>query len=457
MKTLIAERNWLNLKDTRFDASFHLSDGRLSKIQIDRCPYEIRPLISVTKEIYNGARFRRYYVNDPQKGIPFMGSSDMSKPELTDLKYISKKLSKNAESLRIQKDWILVSCSGTIGNTVYTNDDFANKTASQHIMRIIPNEDIYPGFLYAFLSSRFGYALLSQGTYGAVIQHIESHHIKDLPIPMLPEKKQKEIHELIIKSSALRAEANAIKIKLVHEIDFLLKKEYLETKNVKSSTVSFEDINRLEKRFDAPYNVGLGRFLYDNIISNKYKLLSDLSEVFHPMLFGKKQMKGSVTKGNPLYKSSSMMKTKPETDFWLSLKKVSSYSKLQVKEGWVLISRTGTVGNVVRINKSMDGVFIDDHMIRVKPEKQYAGLIYIYLKSFFGQKLIEFQKYGSVQEVINSEYIERIPIPQKLIKEDILKEFNTKVNEASDKIDNAVIMEKKAIDLIEKEIESWQK
>ena len=163
MKTLIAERNWLNVGDVRLDASFHLSNGRISKISLDKSPYPTLPLSSVTKEIYNGARFKRYYVDDPEKGIPFTGSSDMLKPELSNLKYISKKLSKNIQALSLQKDWILVSCSGTIGNTVYTNDDYVNKTASQHIMRVIPNEKIYSGYLYAYLSSRFGYALLTQG------------------------------------------------------------------------------------------------------------------------------------------------------------------------------------------------------------------------------------------------------------------------------------------------------
>lgn len=301
------------------------------------------------------------------------------------------------------------------------------------------------------------YSYMQSFIYGSVVPRIEPNTLASLPVPILPKPSQQQIHDLIVEASALRVEANNLISNLVDRVNSLLRKEYGDFKKNNSCIRSIKKIKGLEKRFDAPYNAGLGRSIYDKITETKFVTLSSISEVFHPMLFGKKQLKGLETKGNPLYKSSSMMKMKPETDFWLSLKKTDVYSKLQVKEGWVLISRTGTVGNVVRINASMNNVFIDDHMIRVKPKQEYSGLVYIYLKSFYGQKLIEFQKYGSVQEVINSEYIERIPIPLRLFEKDVLDELNKNVASASSNIDKSIANENMAVNIIEKEIESWQK
>ena len=64
---------------------------------------------------------------------------------------------------------------------------------------------------------------------------------------------------------------------------------------------------------------------------------------------------------------------------------------------------------------------------------------------------------GSVQEVINSTYIERIPIPVTLLERDFVSELNQKVKTLSAFFDTAYLKEEEAIKLVENEIESWQK
>src|SRR5262249_24153549 len=56
---------------------------------------------------------------------------------------------------------------------------------------------ILPGYLYAFLSSKFGVPLVVGGTYEAVIPHIEPHHIAGLPVPRLSEDVEIRVHELV--------------------------------------------------------------------------------------------------------------------------------------------------------------------------------------------------------------------------------------------------------------------
>ncbi|WP_419650104.1 hypothetical protein, partial [Thiolapillus sp.] len=64
----------------------------------------------------------------------------------------------------------------------YARPDMDGVACSEHVMRVVPNESlIKPGYLYAYLSSRFGVPIVVSGTYGAIIQHIEPHHIAELP------------------------------------------------------------------------------------------------------------------------------------------------------------------------------------------------------------------------------------------------------------------------------------
>lgn len=456
MKILKTKYNWLKESGWRIDASYHLSDGPLTKIKFKKSPYEMTKLRNETSSIFKGNIFKRTYVNTSENGYPFMTASDIMKPEVKVNKFISKKYTNQIDKLILKKDWILLTRSGTLGNSIFTTEDFEGIVGTDDLIRIIPKEDkIKKGFLYAYLASKYGYGLITQSGYGGVVKHIEPHHIEDLPIPIFTPKKQIQIHNYIMETSRLRVEANR-EIKTLQDEIIIKLSKFKDDSFTKYGTTYSNKVLLKEKRFDASYYISEGRLIHNNIVKGNYKLLSSISEIFHPMLFGKKQLKGTPVKGNPLFKSSSMMKLFPETDFWLSLRKEIKYSKLKVKEDWVLISRTGTVGNVVAISKELSGIYIDDHMIRVIPKENYSGIIYLYLTTLFGKSLITSQKYGSVQDVINSDYIGRIPVPKELLSDDYLERTRVGVKSAFNKKDKANLLEKKAIKLIENEIESWQ-
>lgn len=455
MKLLSAKSNWLNDGEQRLDASFHLSDGRLSKIKIDKCPYEALPLQKVTKSLYNGARFKRIYVKDEAYGIPFMGSSDMLKSDVDNLKFISKKLSKNIDSLRVEKDWILVSCSGTIGNTVYTTSDYHNKTASQHVMRIIPNESIIKsGFLYAYLSSQAGYSLLTQGTYGAVIQHIEPHHINDLPVPILPELIQQRIHDLIIKASDLRVESNRMLREAIEEID---EKNAID-KPLPNFSVNIKDILRGDKytkesRLEADYYQPSTATLVNSIKSGNWRYLGDLSLEIHRSGLRNRTF---VKKGVPLITGQNLKMARLENLKMLSKKFTRNIEKNTTEESDILVSVLGTIGKVEYVYRNMyQGVFASEHMSKIKIDssKIHPGYVAAYLNSKSGLSQLMKHKTGSVIEWLKENNIASIVIP---MPKDKGTRIGEKMNIATLKRQEAFEKENQAIELIEKEMESWQ-
>jgi type I restriction enzyme S subunit len=322
-------------------------------------------------------------------------------------------------------------------------------------MRVVPNiKKIKPGYLYAFLSSKYGNSIIKQGTFGAIVDTIETDFVSSIPIPMFSESLMKEVHQLIEESARLRSEANLMICALRDEINLFLKENYplikkgpLNTSQVKSSSIL-----KFEKRLDSPFNIGFGRTLFNKIMESPFISLNNVAKVFHPILFGKKQLKGFLPKGNPLYKSSSMLKLNIETDFILSNKHLDKYEKLRVKEGWILVSRTGTIGNIVRISKKLSGIFIDDHMIRIIPQKKYSGIIFLFLSSSIGNELVKFQKYGSVQDVMKDKMIKRIPIPKSLLTNENIEKYDIEIIESFKKLDSASFLEEKAISMVEEEL-----
>jgi Restriction endonuclease S subunits len=455
MKVAITKNSWLHGSDLRLDASFHLSEGRQAKNTIMRLSIEKQNLSKLSLKIYNGARFKRVYVSDKNRGIAFMGSSDMLKSDFYGLKYLSKVYTKNISELLIKKDWILVSCSGTIGNTVYTSLDFDGKAASQHIMRIIPdNSKIKSGYLYAYLSSKYGYSLLTQGTYGAVIQHIEPEHIENIPVPIFHENKQLEIHNLIVKSAELRVTANKMLEDVISEIEdkyAIMSKKLCYSTNIKSILKGDKFTN--ETRVEADFYQPQAEKLIYELKKQEWSFLGDLANKIQRSGLRERHF---VKVGIPLITGQNLNLNKLGDLKMLSRKFTRNIEKNTTKDNDVLISVQGTIGKIEYSYKNIyQGVFASEQLtkVSVKQELIHPGYIYAFLKSKLGKIQLQKHKTGSVIEWIIENNIASTVVP---IPNDKGFAIGSIVDKLTLMRQEACNYETTAIQLVETEIEQWQ-
>ena len=150
-----------------------------------------------TPPIHN---FKRNYVCAEAHGVPFIGTSSMMHADLTGMRLLSRKdaTTPKLSPLRLQRGMTLVSCSGTIGRVVYARRGLDGVWSSGDILKIVPDTaKVRPGYLFAYLSSRFGSRLLTTGTYGSVIRHIEREHASGLPVPRLGAEIEGRVHRLV--------------------------------------------------------------------------------------------------------------------------------------------------------------------------------------------------------------------------------------------------------------------
>ena len=83
---------------------------------------------------------------------------------------------------------------------------------------------------------------------------------------------------------------------------------------------------------------------------------------------------------------------------------------LHIKENTVLLSRSGTIGNVSFCNKTLSRFLVSEHAIRLECQKS-AGYVYAFLKTNIGKKLVCSNIYGAVIQQIEPEHLSMIPIP----------------------------------------------
>jgi len=83
---------------------------------------------------------------------------------------------------------------------------------------------------------------------------------------------------------------------------------------------------------------------------------------------------------------------------------------LHVKYGDILISRSGTIGNLTFVSKTLEKLLVSEHAIRLEC-RECPGYVYAFLKSSVGQLLIRSNIYGAVIQEIEPEHLATIPIP----------------------------------------------
>src|SRR5690606_3867167 len=124
--------------------------------------------------IFHAGRESRWWVNSPAYGVPYLSSSSVLRADLSGLPFIHRSQVDANPRFTIREGWTLITRSGTIGRMVYARPDMDGLACSEHVMRVAPNpKRVAPGYVYAFLASKFGVPLVVSGTYGSIIQSIE--------------------------------------------------------------------------------------------------------------------------------------------------------------------------------------------------------------------------------------------------------------------------------------------
>lgn len=434
----------------RFDASFHLSEGLVVKRQIASSPYDMLTIKDVTSDIFYGNRAKRVYVSKREHGIPFLSSSDILQADLENVKLASKKYTPCIEQMTLEKGWTLISRSGTIGNCAFANAKHAQKLASEDVIRLVPNNILRGGLVYAYLASNHGHSLLTQGTFGAVIQHIEPNFIASLPIPKFPDDFQKVVDDLIQESARLREEAADA---LEEAVNYFNEKYSINEKTQKTFSLGLKEL----KLGFAAYNNNLEVDEFIGKYSNDaYELKNKTSKIFAPPLF--KHIYLNKDNGYPFMTGSELTQFNLRYYRWLSPRGVKDINDYVVKRGTLLLYKSGTtdggiLGNVFIADKKLDGCCLSDHVIRVVfNEERQAYWAYAFLRSKGGVRMLQRLATGTMIPFITPERLSHILIPNP---DDNYERITTLIEKYIDLNSRSKECEDRAINMVETEIEKW--
>ena len=452
MKTARVNIHAVRSINFRTDASYHLSEGQNVQRCIAASPYPLTTIKEVSEDIFIGNRAKRVYVKDSNHGIPFLSSSDILKADLDNVKFASKKYTPEIERMSLKKGWTLISRSGTIGNCAFANAKHAQKLASEHVIRLVPNNILRGGLVYAYLASKYGHSLLTQGTFGAVIQHIEPAFVGSIAIPFFPDSFQREVDNLVQEAARLREEATDAHEYAISFFNTLFPVPFKD--NCLGKVSSKEIMTSINKRFEASFHISEGKDI-DKYIKEHYewKSLDEVcSNISRPDIFKRYYVKNGIT----FLGGADIFLATPDSEKRLSKTKTENISQLAIKEGTILLPRSGTIGNVAWAHAGHAQKLASEHVIRLLPNDILrAGYVYAFLASKYGKLLIQRYIFGSVIQHVEPPHLKLIPVP--IIDQKTMDDIHDKIMIYSSAMGKAIEFEQKAIHMVEQEIEKWNK
>jgi type I restriction enzyme, S subunit len=409
---------------------------------------------------YYPHRFKRIYVS-PEKGIPFLSSSEIISLRPTTNNFVSKNYTLKLDRLLPEKWDVLISRSGTIGNIGLATEIFLGKALSEHVIRLQADNPEIAGYVAAFLRSRYGRPQLIQGTFGSVVDQIEPQHLERVQIPDLPPIRRIAIGRLMCNAGELRDEAN----RLLDEADRLLHERlnlpYLKSiaPSVNASAIAkikaSQLMGRLEGSFHDPVAIAAEKQLRD--LPVEIATVGNSRVTKEVRAITKFRKRTYIEKGGiPLLSSKQIFQIDP-----VDVKRLAKGAhtkdlpEIQLEENMIAVSCSGTIGRVQIIPAYMAKWTANQHANRLlAAEDMNPGYLYAWLASDYGYCLITRHSYGSVILEFDRFMLASVPIPIPGLK--IRDEIGNLVLKANQLRDEAWRNEQDAITKLENLISKKQ-
>lgn len=406
----IVPSNWIEAGGHRLDCGPYLSGAMEVKELLNKFDNDLLKDVVVADGIFHAGRESRMWVEASEYGTPFLGSTDILANDFVNLPFISNMQLKTNPNLVLHEGWSLITRSGTIGRMAYCRSDLDGLACSEHAMRVVPDEEkIKSGYLYAYLSSRFGIPIIVSGTYGSIIQSIEPQHLTDVPVPRLGAVEEKA-HELVQRAADLRVEANHLLKDATTDLELEIGGGAVEWehRHVQSFAIEARTVNDVFRRLDAFHYVGyVGEAIKKAVVP--LVEVGTFAHALRPPIMKRNKVEEN---GLEFLGGSELVTLEQRSETHIS-NKTPNIDKFIVKPGYVLFQcvgqRYGLFGRPVLASRAIIGKSVTEAVMRLIPnDPRDAGYISVYLGTEFGRRLVMQHSAGTSIPVLQEEGAEKI-------------------------------------------------
>jgi restriction endonuclease S subunit len=177
----------------------------------------------ISTALLNGKEFREY----SNCGYRYLRVSDLDKFDISNKNPRYIELSNFPESIRLSKNDILISRSGSLGLVSVVTDEILDSILSSHIFKLsLDTKIVIPEYIECYLRSALGQFQFFQKNNGGIIPELNQPALKDISVIVPPIAIQTEIvthiAQILAQAKLLQAEAAQLLATTIADIEHMI-------------------------------------------------------------------------------------------------------------------------------------------------------------------------------------------------------------------------------------------
>lgn len=428
--------------ERRLEAETYLSDGYLLRQRIEAIASDHLEQLA---RVWQPGRLKGIQVS-ADKGVPFLAATQVFDIRPTPRKWLSTHRTPDAEERFVKHDWILVTRSGSVGNTIMTYRPLDGLIISDDLLRVVPLHGEDRGYLYAYLRTRYARGMMRSTKYGNIIKHLEPEHLQVIPVVRASTSIKATLDDAIVRCFARRNEAYELLLsaetlfsETIGAVDF--------TTAELGFPVKARDMFRRSRRLDAySHNPLAGAII--RALGKTKKPVVPLRQVSDRVFLPNRFTRGTpLRQGIPLVGSEELFQVNPEIDKFLP--QSAADAELLVKSGWLLVARSGQIyginGRVVLAGPWLENKIVSEHAIRIVPREREIRPGYLSIAlghPTLGRPLVLREVFGTSIPEIDPEALREVPVVRLGEPEDVIAnkaERAAVLRALADELEDAVV------------------
>lgn len=351
--------------DRRMEAETYLASGFGLRLAIESIPSGWQRFGDLA-DAWTPPRIKMIHV-DEAYGVPYLNTSQVFDVRPSPRKWLAIGKTTAVKKRLAKQGTILVMASATPGRATITTKAHENAIISHHFMRVEPKRPEAAGWLYAFLKSSLGYAMVSGSQYASIIRHIEPSHLTKIPVPDVDDETKARMNQImsrIVELRNLAASRTAAAEHVFHEA--------LNPPTFTASEIGFSVSARAmlggRRRLEAAYHAPAATAVVDAF--DRSEPLQDLTKGVYWMSRFKRVYGDS---GIPYLSADELFTINPQMNKRILVAPGDGHEKYFVERDWIVMACSGQVyglnGAAMLMTPYHERTFLSHDLIRIIPDK----------------------------------------------------------------------------------------
>lgn len=308
-------------------------------------------------------------------GTPFLAATQVFDLRPAPRKFLSLDRTDDSAQRFLQSGTIVVTCSGNVGRPTMAYDAHQGILISHDLLRVDPIDRLHAGWLYSYLRSEQGLAMMGSAQYGHIIKHLEPEHLQELPVPIPRDETLREFQKGV--DAILEKRNRAWRLQSEAEKSFEEAIGPVESSAAAEVGFSVRASELLggRRRLEAGYHSPTASEILKRFKAAKLPIDS-LSDVTDGVWWKTRFKRVFGGDGVPYLSADELFSINPPVTKRVLLEQAENAEEYFVKAGWIVMACSGQTyglnGSVSLMTNRHESSFFSHDLVRIVPK---AGVI----------------------------------------------------------------------------------